>query len=66
MNRAHELQRIDFDGEYYEARTAKLYSPPIGRVPVWMAAGGPKSATFAGTREEAISAMISRLPRSTR
>lgn len=41
-------EKLDFDGEYYQARTAKLYSPPTGRVPVWMAAGGPKSATFAG------------------
>lgn len=41
-------EKLDVDGEYYQARTAKLYSPPVGRVPVWMAAGGPKSATFAG------------------
>lgn len=47
-------EKLDFGGQYYEARTAKLYSPPIGRVPVWMAAGGPKSATFAGQHAEGL------------
>ncbi|WP_166349126.1 TIGR03557 family F420-dependent LLM class oxidoreductase [Phytoactinopolyspora limicola] len=47
-------EKLDIDGEYYQARTAKLYSPPVGRVPVWMAAGGPKSATFAGQHAEGL------------
>ncbi|WP_203433637.1 TIGR03557 family F420-dependent LLM class oxidoreductase [Jiangella asiatica] len=47
-------EKLDLQGEYYTARTAKLYSPPIGRVPVWMAAGGPKSATFAGENCEGL------------
>lgn len=47
-------EKLDIHGEYYEARTAKLYSPPTGRVPVWMAAGGPKSATFAGEHAEGL------------
>lgn len=47
-------EKIDVDGTYYEARTAKLYSPPVGSVPVWMAAGGPKSATFAGAHAEGL------------
>ncbi|WP_026874974.1 LLM class flavin-dependent oxidoreductase [Jiangella gansuensis] len=47
-------EKLDVDGEYYTARTAKLYSPPVGRVPVWMAAGGPKSATFAGEHAEGL------------
>lgn len=46
--------KIDVEGEYYQVRTAKLYSPPVGTVPVWMAAGGPKSATFAGTHAEGL------------
>ena len=46
--------KIDVDGAHYQARTAKLYSPPTGSVPVWMAAGGPKSATFAGERAEGL------------
>nr|WP_216852957.1 TIGR03557 family F420-dependent LLM class oxidoreductase [Phytoactinopolyspora halotolerans] len=47
-------EKLDIDGEYYQARTAKLYSPPTTGVPVWMAAGGPKSATFAGQKAEGL------------
>lgn len=57
LNIMHGLlagQKIDHDGTYYQARTAKLYSPPTGSVPVWMAAGGPKSATFAGAHAEGL------------
>ncbi len=41
-------KKVDFDGEFYTTDKAKLYSPPVSPVPVLMAAGGPKSATFAG------------------
>lgn len=47
-------EKVDHDGQYYQARTAKLYSEPVGSVPVWMAAGGPKSATFAGQHAEGL------------
>lgn len=47
-------EKLDLDGTYYQARTAKLYSPPVGHVPVWMAAGGPKSAAFAGAHAEGL------------
>src|SRR6201986_2568797 len=42
-------EKVTFHGEYYTTETAKLYSPPKGSVPILMAAGGPKSAAFAGT-----------------
>lgn len=41
-------EKVDFEGTYYQVRKAKLYSPPVGPVPVWMAAGGEQSATFVG------------------
>lgn len=41
-------EKLDFDGTYYTTRKAKLYSPPLHGVPIWMAAGGKQSATFAG------------------
>lgn len=47
-------EKLDVHGAYYQANTAKLYSPPVGRVPVWMAAGGPKSAAFAGRTAEGL------------
>ncbi len=41
-------EKLDYEGTHYQCRKAKLYSPPTHRVPIWMAAGGEKSATFAG------------------
>lgn len=47
-------EKLDVDGTYYSTQTAKLYSPPVGAVPVWMAAGGPKSAAFAGQHADGL------------
>src|SRR3984957_14956542 len=49
MHRLLAGEKVTFHGEYYATETAKLYSPPKGSVPILMAAGGPKSAAFAGT-----------------
>jgi coenzyme F420-dependent glucose-6-phosphate dehydrogenase len=49
IHRMFAGEKVTFQGQYYTTETAKLYSPPEGRVPVLMAAGGPKSAQFAGT-----------------
>jgi coenzyme F420-dependent glucose-6-phosphate dehydrogenase len=49
MHRMLAGEKLTFHGEYYTTETAKLYSPPVGSVPILMAAGGPKSAQFAGT-----------------
>lgn len=46
--------KLDFSGEHYTTRAAKLYSPPLGAMPIWMAAGGPKSATFAGQHADGL------------
>jgi coenzyme F420-dependent glucose-6-phosphate dehydrogenase len=49
MHRMFAGEKVTFEGEYYTTTTAKLYSPPKGSLPILMAAGGPKSASFAGT-----------------
>jgi coenzyme F420-dependent glucose-6-phosphate dehydrogenase len=49
MHRMLAGEKVTFHGDYYTTETAKLYSPPKGSVPILMAAGGPKSAAFAGT-----------------
>jgi coenzyme F420-dependent glucose-6-phosphate dehydrogenase len=49
MHRMLAGEKVTFHGKYYTTETAKLYSPPKGSLPILMAAGGPKSATFAGT-----------------
>jgi coenzyme F420-dependent glucose-6-phosphate dehydrogenase len=41
-------EKVDFAGTYYRTDKARLYSPPLGRVPIWMSAGGPQSAALAG------------------
>jgi coenzyme F420-dependent glucose-6-phosphate dehydrogenase len=48
MHRLLAGEKVTFHGAYYTTETAKLYSPPKGSVPILMAAGGPKSAAFAG------------------
>ena len=47
-------EKVDFEGEYYVVKKAKLYSPPTAEVPVWMAAGGEQSAKFAGKNCEGL------------
>ncbi len=54
INRLLAGEKVDFEGKYYQARKAKLYSPPFGDIPVWMAAGGEQSAAFAGENCEGI------------
>ena len=41
-------EKLDFKGEHYQTRSARLYSPPVGRVPIWMSAAGAQSASLAG------------------
>jgi coenzyme F420-dependent glucose-6-phosphate dehydrogenase len=48
IHRLFAGEKVSFDGTYYKTETARLYSPPVGPLPVMMAAGGPKSARFAG------------------
>ena len=39
---------VDFDGEFYHLRGASLYDVPEGGVPVYIGAGGPVVAKYAG------------------
>jgi G6PDH family F420-dependent oxidoreductase len=54
MRRLLDGEKLTYQGSYYRTDRAKLYSPPTGPVPIWMAAGGPKSATLAARRAEGI------------
>ncbi|WP_067470306.1 glucose-6-phosphate dehydrogenase (coenzyme-F420) [Nocardia amamiensis] len=40
--------RVDFDGEYYKAVGASIYDVPKGGIPIYIAAGGPLVARYAG------------------
>ena len=55
LNEAREIiqkllsgQSLNFDGNYYQTQAAKLYSPPLHNLPIFLAAGGPQSATTTG------------------
>ncbi len=54
MRRLLDGEKVDFTGTYYRTEKARLYSPPLGRVPIWMAAGGPQSASLAGRLAEGL------------
>lgn len=41
-------ERVAFDGDYYRLADATLYDVPEGGVPVYVAAGGPTMAKYAG------------------
>ena len=43
---------VDFEGEYYTLVNAKIYDRPLKPVPVYIAAGGPFVARYAGQHGE--------------
>ncbi|MCQ1948763.1 glucose-6-phosphate dehydrogenase (coenzyme-F420) [Arthrobacter sp. zg-Y859] len=40
--------RVSFDGDYYSTSNASVYDSPAGGIPVYIAAGGPVVAKYAG------------------
>jgi len=41
-------ERVNFEGEYYSTHDASIYDRPEGGIPVYIAAGGPVVAGYAG------------------
>lgn len=41
-------ERVDFEGDYYTTSGASIYDVPAGGIPVYIAAGGPVVARYAG------------------
>lgn len=54
IRRLLDGEKVTHDGRYYQLDRAKLYSPPLHGVPIWMAAGGPQSATMAGREADGL------------
>jgi coenzyme F420-dependent glucose-6-phosphate dehydrogenase len=54
MRRLLDGEKLDYQGDYYTTDRAKLYSPPLGPVPILLAAGGPKSAVLAGEKAQGV------------
>lgn len=65
MRRLLDGEKLTFNGEHYVTDRAKLYSPPLGPVPIWLAAGGPKTAALAGEMAEGIVTSV-KVPAETR
>ncbi|MEN8042194.1 MAG: TIGR03557 family F420-dependent LLM class oxidoreductase [Actinomycetota bacterium] len=54
MRRLLDGEKLSYEGEWYTTDRAKLYSPPMHDLPIFMAAGGPKSAALAARKAEGI------------
>ncbi len=54
IRRLLDGEKLTFEGDYYTTDRAHLYSPPLGKVPIWLAAGGPKTSALAAQRAEGI------------
>ena len=48
MRRLWSEERVSFDGTFYESRNATVYDTPAGGIPLYVAAGGPQMARYAG------------------
>ncbi|MGH7195617.1 MAG: TIGR03557 family F420-dependent LLM class oxidoreductase [Candidatus Saccharimonadales bacterium] len=51
-------EKLSYDGEYYQTKDAKLYSPPIAKVPIFVAAGGPQTASLTGRMADGLIASV--------
>jgi coenzyme F420-dependent glucose-6-phosphate dehydrogenase len=47
-------ERVDFEGVYYRAVGASIYDVPGGGIPVYVAAGGPVVARYAGRQGDGL------------
>jgi coenzyme F420-dependent glucose-6-phosphate dehydrogenase len=54
MRRLFAGEKLTFEGTYYRTDRAKLYSPPVNPIPIWMSAGGEKSASMAGREADGL------------
>ena len=54
IRRLLDGEKLSYSGNFYVTDRAKLYSPPISRVPILLAAGGPKSAGLAGRMADGV------------
>ena len=54
MRRLLDGEKLTFEGQWYRTDRAKLYSPPLHRMELWMASGGPKSSALAAELADGI------------
>ena len=54
MRRLLDGEKVTFEGHYYNTDRARLYSPPVSHVPIWLAAGAPKTSALAARMADGI------------
>lgn len=65
MRRLLDGEKLTYDGDYYRTDRARLYSPPVqDHLPIYLAAGGPKSATLAGEKADGVITSV-KVPQDT-
>lgn len=47
-------EKLTYEGRYYSTDSARLYSPPLHPIPIWMAAGRPRSSRNAARHADGI------------
>lgn len=47
-------ERVSFDGDYYSTHDASIFDVPAGGIPIYIAAGGPTMAKYAGRAGDGI------------
>ncbi|HEU5314976.1 MAG TPA: glucose-6-phosphate dehydrogenase (coenzyme-F420) [Chloroflexota bacterium] len=54
MRQLWKEERVTFEGDYYKTRSATIYDAPEGGVPIYVAAGGPQMARYAGSASDGL------------
>ncbi len=54
MRKLLDGEKLTFRGDYYITNNAKLYSPPLHKVPIYIAAAGSQTATLTGRIAEGL------------
>jgi coenzyme F420-dependent glucose-6-phosphate dehydrogenase len=54
MRRLWSDDLVTFEGQYYKTRNAKIFDRPAEPIPIYIAAGGPQVAKFAGSSGDGI------------
>ena len=54
MRQLWKDERVTFEGDYYKTQSATIYDSPEGGVPIYVAAGGPQMARYAGSASDGL------------
>ena len=54
MHKLFNGEKVTFTGTYYQTKNAKLYSPPLHKLQIYLATGGPKSGLLAAETADGI------------